>query len=78
VYHRPRTGRGLSPEKLIKEKGLEQVTDLGSIEKDVDQVLAAHSQQVSDYRAGEDKVFGFLVGQVMKGTKGKGQSANCE
>ena len=60
-----------SPEKLVKEKGLEQVTDLGSIEKDVDQVLAAHSQQVADYRAGKDKVFGFLVGQVMKATKGK-------
>ncbi len=60
-----------SPEKLVKEKGLEQVTDLGSIEKDVDQVLAAHTQQVADYRAGKDKVFGFLVGQVMKATKGK-------
>ena len=61
----------VSPEKLVKEKGLEQVTDLGSIEKDVDQVLAAHSQQVADYQAGKDKVFGFLVGQVMKATKGK-------
>ncbi|MFB3061020.1 MAG: Asp-tRNA(Asn)/Glu-tRNA(Gln) amidotransferase subunit GatB [Candidatus Binatia bacterium] len=61
----------VSPEKLVKEKGLEQVSDLGSIEKDVDQVLAAHSQQVADYRAGKDKVFGFLVGQVMKSTKGK-------
>jgi aspartyl-tRNA(Asn)/glutamyl-tRNA(Gln) amidotransferase subunit B len=61
----------VSPEKLVKEKGLEQISDLGSIEKDVDQVLAAHSQQVADYRAGKDKVFGFLVGQVMKSTKGK-------
>ena len=61
----------VSPEKLVKEKGLEQVSDLGSIEKDVDQVLANHAQQVADYRAGKDKVFGFLVGQVMKATKGK-------
>jgi aspartyl-tRNA(Asn)/glutamyl-tRNA(Gln) amidotransferase subunit B len=61
----------VSPEKLVKEKGLEQVSDSGSIEKDVDQVLAAHSQQVADVRAGKDKVFGFLVGQVMKATKGK-------
>ena len=61
----------VSPEKLVKEKGLEQISDLGSIEKDVDQVLAAHSQQVADYRAGKDKVFGFLVGQVMKSTQGK-------
>ncbi len=61
----------VSPEKLVKEKGLEQGSDLRSIEKDVDQVLAAHSQQVADFRAGKDKVFGFLVGQVMKATNGK-------
>ncbi len=63
--------RGESPEKIVREKGLEQVTDLGSIEKAVDQVLAAHAQQASDYRAGKEKVFGFLVGQVMKATQGK-------
>ncbi len=63
--------RGESPEKIVREKGLEQVTDLSSIEKAVDQVLAAHPQQVSEYRAGKEKVFGFLVGQVMKTTQGK-------
>lgn len=62
---------GDSPEKIVREKGLEQVTDLTSIEKTVDQVLAAHSQQVSDYRAGKEQVFGFLVGQVMKVTQGR-------
>lgn len=63
--------RGEPPEKIVREKGLEQVTDLSSIEKAVEQVLAAHSQQVSDYRAGKEKVFGFLVGQIMKATQGK-------
>ncbi|MFQ5902499.1 MAG: Asp-tRNA(Asn)/Glu-tRNA(Gln) amidotransferase subunit GatB [Candidatus Binatia bacterium] len=63
--------RGESPERIVREKGLEQVTDLGSIEKAVDQVLAAHPRQASDYQAGKEKVFGFLVGQVMKATQGK-------
>lgn len=63
--------QGESPEKIVREKGLEQVTDLSSIEKAVDQVLASHPQQVSEYRAGKEKVFGFLVGQVMKTTQGK-------
>jgi len=63
--------KGESPEKIVREKGLEQVTDMGSIEGAIDQVLAAHSQQVSEYRSGKEKVLGFLVGQVMKATKGK-------
>jgi aspartyl-tRNA(Asn)/glutamyl-tRNA(Gln) amidotransferase subunit B len=63
--------RGESPETIAREKGLEQVTDLGEIEKAVQQILDAHPQQVSDYRGGKEKVFGFLVGQVMKTTQGK-------
>ena len=62
---------GESPEKIVREKSLEQVSDLSSIEMAIDQVLAAHSQQVSDYRSGKEKVLGFLVGQIMKATKGK-------
>ena len=62
---------GESPEKIVREKGLEQVSDLSSIEMAIDQVLAAHTQQVSDYRSGKEKVLGFLVGQIMKSTKGK-------
>ncbi len=63
--------KGESPEKIVREKSLEQVTDMSSIEGAIDQVLAAHSQQVSEYRSGKEKVLGFLVGQVMKATKGK-------
>jgi aspartyl-tRNA(Asn)/glutamyl-tRNA(Gln) amidotransferase subunit B len=62
---------GTAPEIIMREKGLEQVSDSSSIEKAVDDVLAANSQQVADYRSGKDKVFGFLVGQVMKATQGK-------
>jgi aspartyl-tRNA(Asn)/glutamyl-tRNA(Gln) amidotransferase subunit B len=62
---------GSSPEKIVREKGLEQVSDTSQIEQAIDEVLAAHAQQVADYRAGKEKVFGFLVGQVMKATKGK-------
>jgi aspartyl-tRNA(Asn)/glutamyl-tRNA(Gln) amidotransferase subunit B len=63
--------RRAPPEKIVKEKGLEQVTDQTGIEKAVADVLAVHSKQVADYRAGNEKVFGFLVGQVMKATGGK-------
>ncbi len=62
---------GEAPEKIVQEKGLEQVKDLNSIEKAVEEVIAAYSQQVSDYRSGKEKVFGFLVGQIMKATQGK-------
>ena len=67
--------RGGSPDRIIQEKGLEQVSDLESIETAIAQVLAAHPEQVSEYRAGKEKVFGFLVGQVMKVTRGKANPA---
>lgn len=60
-----------SPERIVSEKGLEQVSDPGSIESAVDQVLAANPKQVSQFLAGNEKVFGFLVGQIMKATQGK-------
>jgi aspartyl-tRNA(Asn)/glutamyl-tRNA(Gln) amidotransferase subunit B len=63
--------RGEPPTQIVQEKGLQQVTDMGIIERVVDQVLAKHPQQVSDYRAGNEKIFGFLVGQVMKAGQGK-------
>ena len=63
--------RGEPPAKIVREKGLEQVTDTGDIEKAVAAVLAAHPEQAADYRAGKEKVFGFFVGQVMKATQGK-------
>ncbi len=56
---------------IITAKGLKQISDGGEIEKIVDQVLAANAQQVSDFRAGKEKAFNSLVGQVMKATRGK-------
>jgi len=62
---------GSSPQEIIAEKGLDQVSDPESIEKAIDQVLIAHPKQVADYQAGNQKIFGFLVGQIMKATQGK-------
>ena len=56
---------------IIKNKGLQQISDSGAIEKIVDDVLAANAQQVADYKAGKEKAFNSLVGQAMKATKGK-------
>jgi aspartyl-tRNA(Asn)/glutamyl-tRNA(Gln) amidotransferase subunit B len=62
---------GRAPQEIVKEQGLEQVSDGASIEKTVDQIISAHPKQVADYRAGNEKIFGFLVGQIMKATQGK-------
>jgi len=62
---------GNDPEKIVKEKGLVQITDEGAIAAVVEEVIANHPKVVKDYRAGKEKALGFLVGQVMKATKGK-------
>jgi len=56
---------------IIEKRGLRQTSDAGAIEKLVEEVLAANPKQVEDYRAGKEKAFNSLVGQVMKATKGK-------
>ncbi len=56
---------------VIEAKGLKQITDTGAIEAVVDEIMAANSAQVEQFRSGKEKVFGFFVGQVMKATKGK-------
>jgi aspartyl-tRNA(Asn)/glutamyl-tRNA(Gln) amidotransferase subunit B len=67
-------GKG-DPDVIIAAKGLKQISDSGAIEKIVDQVLAANAKQVEDYRAGKEKAFNSLVGQVMKATRGKANPA---
>jgi aspartyl-tRNA(Asn)/glutamyl-tRNA(Gln) amidotransferase subunit B len=62
---------GKDPETVVKEKGLIQISDEGVIEKAVDEVLEKNPEAVERYRAGERKLMGFFVGQVMKSTKGK-------
>ena len=56
---------------IIKEKGLEQVSDTNVIDRLVDEVIAANPSQVEQYRAGKEQVIGFLVGQCMQRSKGK-------
>jgi len=60
---------------VIETKGLKQVSDSGAIEKIIDDIIDANPQQVEQYKAGKDKVFGFFVGQVMKATQGKANPA---
>ncbi|HET7200540.1 MAG TPA: Asp-tRNA(Asn)/Glu-tRNA(Gln) amidotransferase GatCAB subunit B, partial [Burkholderiales bacterium] len=67
-------GEGTADE-IIEKRGLKQVSDAGAIEKIVDEVLAANAKQVEDYRAGREKAFNSLVGQVMKATRGKANPA---
>ncbi|WP_019553347.1 Asp-tRNA(Asn)/Glu-tRNA(Gln) amidotransferase subunit GatB [Propionispira raffinosivorans] len=62
---------GDDPEKIVKEKGLVQITDTKAIEEIVDAVIAANPKPVEDYKSGNAKSIGFLVGQVMKQSKGK-------
>ena len=70
----PGTGAA-SVDDIIERQGLRQISDSGEIEKLVDEVLAANARQVQDYRAGKEKAFNSLVGQVMKATRGKANPA---
>jgi len=56
---------------IIEKKGLKQITDTGAIEAIVDEVLAANPKSIEEFRAGKDRALNALVGQVMKGSKGK-------
>ena len=60
-----------SPDEIIQEKGLKQVTDSSEIEKIINQVLEQNQSQLEQYKSGKEKLFGFFVGQVMKASRGK-------
>lgn len=62
---------GESPEKIVEEKGLRQVTDTSAIEKIVDDILAANPANVAAYKSGKVGLMGWFVGQVMKASQGK-------
>jgi aspartyl-tRNA(Asn)/glutamyl-tRNA(Gln) amidotransferase subunit B len=64
-----------SVDALIEAKGLKQMNDSGALEKIIDEVLAANPKSVEEYRAGKDKAFNALVGQVMKASRGKANPA---
>lgn len=65
----------LVADAYVKAQGQQQISDAGAIEKLVDEVLAKNPKQVEDYRAGREKAFNSLVGQVMKATQGKANPA---
>jgi len=62
-------------EEIVAKRGLQQISDAGALATIVAEVLAANPKQVEDYRAGKEKAFNSLVGQVMKATKGKANPA---
>ena len=64
-----RTGK--SAEAIIAEEGLSQISDAGELEKTVSEVINSNVQPVAEYRSGNEKAFKFLVGQVMKATRGR-------
>ena len=70
VFEAMWAGEG-NADAVIENKGLKQITDSSAIEKIIDGIMVANPQQLSDYRAGKDKLFAFFVGQVMKATQGK-------
>jgi aspartyl-tRNA(Asn)/glutamyl-tRNA(Gln) amidotransferase subunit B len=62
---------GKAPEDIVKEKGLIQISDEGELERIVMETLDNNPQSIEDYKNGKDRAIGFLVGQIMKATKGK-------
>ncbi len=64
-------GEGDSADTIIERQGLKQVTDSGAIEALIDETLAANPKSVEEFKAGKEKAFNALVGQVMKASKGK-------
>jgi len=62
---------GGDPEKIVKDKGLVQISDEGQLREIISEVLDNNEQSVTDYKGGKGKALGFLVGQVMKATKGQ-------
>jgi len=69
------TGEGDDADRIIEAKGLKQMSDTGELEKIIDGVLATNQKNIDEYRAGKDKAFNALVGQVMKASQGKANPA---
>ena len=74
VFEAMWSGEG-DADAVIDKKGLKQITDSDAIEKVIDDVIAGNPKQLEQYRAGQDKLFGFFVGQVMKASQGKANPA---
>lgn len=75
LWNQPLQSQGDTVDAIIETKGLKQVSDIGVLEKIIDEVIAANPVQLAEYRAGKEKVFGFFVGLAMKASKGKANPA---
>jgi aspartyl-tRNA(Asn)/glutamyl-tRNA(Gln) amidotransferase subunit B len=64
-------GTGKKAADIVKDRGLQQVTDTGAIEKVIAEVLKENPDKIAEFKSGKDKLFGFFVGQVMKKSGGK-------
>mgnify|MGYP001552283734 FL=1 len=70
VFEAMWNGEG-SADAIIEQQGLKQISDSGAIEAIIQEVLDNSPKQIEQYRGGQQKVFGYFVGQVMKATQGK-------
>jgi aspartyl-tRNA(Asn)/glutamyl-tRNA(Gln) amidotransferase subunit B len=62
---------GRNPEAIVKEKGLVQISDAGSLAPLIDDIVNNNPKVVQDYKNGKEKAFGFFIGQIMKATRGQ-------
>ena len=67
--------KGKDPRKVVEEKGMKQMSDEGALLAVITQVLDANPQSIADFKNGKDRAVGFLVGQVMKASKGQANPA---
>ena len=67
--------KGKDPRKVVEEKGMKQMSDEGALLAMITQVLDANPQSIADFKNGKDRAVGFLVGQVMKASKGQANPA---
>ncbi len=74
VFNSMWNGEG-NADTVIENKGLKQITDDSAIEAMIDEVIASSPDQLQQYRAGKDKLFGYFVGQIMKASQGKANPA---
>jgi aspartyl-tRNA(Asn)/glutamyl-tRNA(Gln) amidotransferase subunit B len=66
---------GDEPSVIMEREGLKQISDAGALEKIVDEVLASNPKQMEQYKSGKTAVMGYLVGQVMKASRGQANPA---
>jgi aspartyl-tRNA(Asn)/glutamyl-tRNA(Gln) amidotransferase subunit B len=69
---------GRQPDEIVKQQGLGQINDSSEIESAISQIIAANPQPVADYKAGKTQAIKFLVGQVMKATKGRANASTAQ